>query len=75
MFCPECGKEIPDDSVFCPECGARIKCAGLKGPAHFMTQIFIVMFLLINDHSSQKSSSKVLFRTLHMEIHRLIVGL
>lgn len=24
MFCPECGKEIPDDSVFCPECGARI---------------------------------------------------
>ena len=24
MFCPECGKEIPDDSVFCSECGARI---------------------------------------------------
>lgn len=21
MFCPECGKEIPNDSRFCPECG------------------------------------------------------
>lgn len=24
MFCPECGKQIPDDSVFCEVCGARI---------------------------------------------------
>jgi len=24
MFCKECGKGIPDDSVFCPECGAQI---------------------------------------------------
>ncbi len=24
MFCPECGKELPDDSVFCEFCGARI---------------------------------------------------
>lgn len=23
MFCHECGRKIPDDSVFCPECGAR----------------------------------------------------
>lgn len=21
MFCPNCGKEIPDNSVFCPDCG------------------------------------------------------
>ena len=24
-FCPQCGKEIPADSVFCPECGADVK--------------------------------------------------
>jgi len=24
MFCPYCGKEIPDESVFCPECGAHV---------------------------------------------------
>lgn len=23
MFCRNCGKEIPDDSVFCPECGGK----------------------------------------------------
>lgn len=25
MYCPECGKQIPDDSVFCPECGRKIE--------------------------------------------------
>ena len=24
MFCPECGTQIPDDSVFCPECGTNL---------------------------------------------------
>lgn len=24
MFCSQCGKEIPDDSVFCPECGKKV---------------------------------------------------
>lgn len=24
MFCPTCGKEIPDDSSLCPACGAKI---------------------------------------------------
>ena len=24
MFCPECGKELSDDSVFCEYCGARV---------------------------------------------------
>lgn len=28
MFCTNCGKQIPDDSVFCPECGARIDLDG-----------------------------------------------
>ena len=25
MFCRNCGKEIPDDSVKCPDCGQEIK--------------------------------------------------
>ena len=33
MFCPECGKQIPDDSVFCPECGARVEEEGGSGQA------------------------------------------
>ncbi|MBR4256231.1 MAG: zinc ribbon domain-containing protein, partial [Clostridia bacterium] len=24
MFCSNCGKEIPDESVFCPECGYAV---------------------------------------------------
>jgi uncharacterized membrane protein YvbJ len=24
MFCPNCGKEIPDGSKFCPYCGIKI---------------------------------------------------
>ena len=24
MFCTNCGKQIPDDSIFCPECGTRV---------------------------------------------------
>ncbi len=23
MFCPNCGSEIPDDSIYCKNCGAR----------------------------------------------------
>lgn len=30
MYCPECGKEIPDISVYCPECGAKIDNPYLK---------------------------------------------
>ncbi len=25
MFCPNCGKEIPDNAVFCGNCGAKIE--------------------------------------------------
>jgi TM2 domain-containing membrane protein YozV len=25
MYCPKCGKEIPDDASFCPECGSPVK--------------------------------------------------
>ncbi len=46
MFCPECGKQIPDDSIFCPECGLRInEKVGTRGtsepeqgPVHEATQ-------------------------------------
>lgn len=27
MFCTNCGKSIPDESMFCPECGATLKAA------------------------------------------------
>ncbi len=27
MFCSNCGKEIPDNSLVCPECGATLKSA------------------------------------------------
>lgn len=25
MFCQNCGKEMPDDSMFCPECGTKVE--------------------------------------------------
>ena len=25
MFCSQCGKKIPDDSIFCPECGQKVE--------------------------------------------------
>jgi len=28
MFCPNCGKQIPDGSKFCPYCGAKLSLAG-----------------------------------------------
>lgn len=30
MFCPKCGKEIPNQAVFCPKCGAPLKAAGTQ---------------------------------------------
>lgn len=30
MFCPKCGKELPDGSAFCAECGANL---GTKAPS------------------------------------------
>ena len=24
MFCPNCGAQIPDDSIFCDKCGCRV---------------------------------------------------
>ena len=33
MFCPNCGKEIVDDSVFCEHCGCRVDDAQMNEPA------------------------------------------
>ena len=33
MYCPNCGKEIPDDSTFCEFCGSRIE-EGAGGKVH-----------------------------------------
>ena len=32
MFCPECGKQLSDDSVFCEYCGARVDDEGSGAP-------------------------------------------
>ncbi len=29
MFCPKCGKEIPEDATFCPNCGSTQRTAPL----------------------------------------------
>lgn len=28
MFCPKCGKDLPDNSKFCKYCGSQIKNKG-----------------------------------------------
>lgn len=32
MFCPNCGRSIPDDSRFCPNCGAALSAPGAGAP-------------------------------------------
>ena len=32
MFCPNCGKQIPDGSKFCPYCGAKIEIVEVTKP-------------------------------------------
>ena len=34
MFCPECGKKIPEESIFCKNCGKRVKDTDSKKPAN-----------------------------------------
>ena len=59
MFCPNCGKEIPDDSSFCEFCGSRIEDddhngeqtesdakSSFKNPALIGIAVFLVMLLI-----------------------------
>ncbi|MDO4488022.1 MAG: zinc-ribbon domain-containing protein [Eubacteriales bacterium] len=32
MYCPQCGTQLPDDSVFCESCGAKISNPGAGAP-------------------------------------------
>jgi hypothetical protein len=54
MFCPACGKEIPDDSLFCLKCGksphatvGASKAAAIREPddSHILRNIVILVVL------------------------------
>ena len=57
MFCPNCGAQIPDDSIFCDKCGCRIEGESFKQQDAFFsdeiksggsgTMSFIVIGLII----------------------------
>ena len=32
MFCPKCGKELPEGSLFCPTCGGKVKTVEQSSP-------------------------------------------
>lgn len=32
MFCPKCGKELPEGSLFCPACGGKVKAVEQSSP-------------------------------------------
>ncbi|WP_180994711.1 zinc ribbon domain-containing protein [Clostridium sp. chh4-2] len=40
MFCPNCGTELPDDSVFCGTCGQRVdeEAGGVQQPSGYVNQ-------------------------------------
>jgi predicted nucleic acid-binding Zn ribbon protein len=45
MFCPTCGKEIPDDSALCPACGAKL--AGDDKKRGFKVRIILPVVLVL----------------------------
>lgn len=52
MFCPKCGKEIPDDALFCSSCGSKIekseeKVEKKKSSSPLKIIIAIISFILI----------------------------
>ena len=51
MFCPNCGKEIPDGSKFCPYCGESLKgragTASKGKPARNLSKIIIPLIIII----------------------------
>lgn len=49
MFCPECGKEIPDDAMFCGECGTPIGRSGDEAEAETV---------IINEEDNPRQSNE-----------------
>jgi predicted nucleic acid-binding Zn ribbon protein len=52
MFCPKCGKEIPDDKQFCDECGTALfkKVAPdthKKSPGLILMGIFVILAMYL----------------------------
>lgn len=52
MFCSQCGKEIPDDSIFCPECGQKVENIPtqehqIKSKKIFKKPIFLVIAVFL----------------------------
>ena len=47
MFCPTCGKEIPDDSTFCPACGANLAGGKKERRPKFRIILPVVLVLVL----------------------------
>ena len=51
MFCPNCGRQIPDGSKFCPYCGASLEGSGVTVPksksSRSIAKIIIPIVLVI----------------------------
>ena len=46
MNCPNCGKEIADDSIFCEFCGEKVK-KGLASSKWIANKIYLTCFILL----------------------------
>jgi predicted nucleic acid-binding Zn ribbon protein len=47
MYCPNCGKEIPDGSVFCLQCGRDVTSSSHKKPRSGMTALLIGIVVVV----------------------------
>lgn len=61
MKCPNCGKEITDDSLFCEHCGAKVENANKKWHPWLagvlaIISIAVVTILLVNNGSTSELS-------------------
>lgn len=60
MNCPNCGKEVPDDSRFCEFCGAKVRCSFNKKSFWLMTGILVVVFIIFGVVELIVTSDKML---------------
>jgi len=44
VYCPSCGKQIPDNSTFCLHCGARIDRPGIHSMTEWEYRDFVYTF-------------------------------